>query len=1010
MQNLFKNTVKTILTLFTLIAVIILIFYLWFGFQERPMPLQGYVLNKINSNAAPFELRPDAISLKFSKEANFLNIKIKQPKVYKNDEEVVSLPNLYIKTNPIAILRNRGINLHFDFQDINNLGAIATNSKAGKDNIDFEKLFSMLAKNQALSRSFTLNLTNIKVSEGMSFDLLGIKLVEIGDRSAMLKSYFSSNALGLDSEIETLVKFDEQKTLRVEFKSNSFYLKSKGIASNAMLKSKDFAFQGFVALQPKDFRVLDSEINLHGDINLSYNDSTYKIRDINALGKLDAKNFATQFENLKLNINDVEVEGSLLIDSKHIDLSFSTSSQNYKNALNLLPSNFISTTQEWLRTSVRTGNVSADCKLTYIFAEKNWDYEISIPFSEASLKFTKKLPQVENGKGSILAQPQQIKIEVEDASFLDVNGITANGEIKIPQKISNKKSDTDKLQELAAEEVEEPDSSTAGENSEIVSEMQQKLGVESGDSAILDLKITTSSDRLRDMIAVLNAFSGDSKIEKIDAKGTANTSAHIILPLTDTKNLMNNIDIKVDSSIAFSEFDAAYDKNLSNLELDVSYDNENNEIEASGTILYDNSIPLNLLYNKELIPNFEFNLNDVQILFNNDISKLNKLFNVPPALSGRLSAKIEFASEDTMSISSELDGLKIDAPQFFLNKASDSLGSFNMQVKKEGDIVKLFDINFEVPPIIIKGNLTINSNNDISGKLFYNHIDIGHMEISYTNDLLNFTSQKLDFRKQNIFKIIVGKSATNPRNYGGKIGAAFLKNEISLKDISISNKFCPDCKLELAAKLMPNNTNFNLVKRGQNILLNSNDAGSVLKGFDIFEKVSGGVLNVKLDEDGNGGTSGEITIDNFDVVQNNFFIKLFSLPSLTVSPQTVKEVMEGGALKFDTLICPVNINGSQIKFRKCIAKGQTINIKLSGVIDLDTNTVKMEGIFIPKNILNSIVKEIPLIGKVLSGGNNEGVIATSFKIEGSLNEPQIIINPLSTLTPGFTRELLNVFN
>ena len=49
-----------------------------------------------------------------------------------------------------------------------------------------------------------------------------------------------------------------------------------------------------------------------------------------------------------------------------------------------------------------------------------------------------------------------------------------------------------------------------------------------------------------------------------------------------------------------------------------------------------------------------------------------------------------------------------------------------------------------------------------------------------------------------------------------------------------------------------------------------------------------------------------------------------------------------------------------------------------------------------------------MIGTVLSGGA-DGIFAATFRVSGSLDDPDVAVNPLSVLTPGLVRRLLTGF-
>jgi hypothetical protein len=52
-----------------------------------------------------------------------------------------------------------------------------------------------------------------------------------------------------------------------------------------------------------------------------------------------------------------------------------------------------------------------------------------------------------------------------------------------------------------------------------------------------------------------------------------------------------------------------------------------------------------------------------------------------------------------------------------------------------------------------------------------------------------------------------------------------------------------------------------------------------------------------------------------------------------------------------------------------------------------------------------VLGDIPLIGQILSGPRSEGIFGITYAIQGQMASPQVLVNPLSLLTPGITREL-----
>jgi len=85
--------------------------------------------------------------------------------------------------------------------------------------------------------------------------------------------------------------------------------------------------------------------------------------------------------------------------------------------------------------------------------------------------------------------------------------------------------------------------------------------------------------------------------------------------------------------------------------------------------------------------------------------------------------------------------------------------------------------------------------------------------------------------------------------------------------------------------------------------------------------------------------------------------------------------------------------------------GTSLGINFSGDLNLATNTVGADGTLVPAYIINSLLGNIPVIGDILTGGEGGGIVAANFSVEGPMRDPEVSVNPISILTPGFLRNL-----
>ncbi|MDH3596031.1 MAG: hypothetical protein OEM93_14410, partial [Rhodospirillales bacterium] len=65
----------------------------------------------------------------------------------------------------------------------------------------------------------------------------------------------------------------------------------------------------------------------------------------------------------------------------------------------------------------------------------------------------------------------------------------------------------------------------------------------------------------------------------------------------------------------------------------------------------------------------------------------------------------------------------------------------------------------------------------------------------------------------------------------------------------------------------------------------------------------------------------------------------------------------------------------------------------------------LEGTIVPAYTFNRILGAIPILGRILTGGEGEGLFAFTYEMKGALDDPEVSVNPLSALAPGFLRGL-----
>jgi uncharacterized protein YhdP len=191
--------------------------------------------------------------------------------------------------------------------------------------------------------------------------------------------------------------------------------------------------------------------------------------------------------------------------------------------------------------------------------------------------------------------------------------------------------------------------------------------------------------------------------------------------------------------------------------------------------------------------------------------------------------------------------------------------------------------------------------------------------------------------------------------------------------------------------------------------LDSPDAGAVMKAFDVYDDLVGGQLSIEgqfSDEKPNQPLNGTIHVTEYNVVHTPALARLLTVASLT----GIVDVLKGEGISFSALDAPFSLADGILSVKDARAAGSALGLTANGEIDMDRNRLKLDGTLVPFYSLNSALGGVPVIGWLLGGDKGSGLVAFNFSMRGATAEPDVTINPLSALTPGFLRHLFDIFD
>lgn len=114
-----------------------------------------------------------------------------------------------------------------------------------------------------------------------------------------------------------------------------------------------------------------------------------------------------------------------------------------------------------------------------------------------------------------------------------------------------------------------------------------------------------------------------------------------------------------------------------------------------------------------------------------------------------------------------------------------------------------------------------------------------------------------------------------------------------------------------------------------------------------------------------------------------------------------------GLQQFDGLEANITKSGDRIQVRNGHTSGQSIGLTTQGWVDLRTDTAQLSGIVVPAFALNNLLSNVPLLGPLLTGGQNGGLFAVSYQLYGPLADLRTDVNMMSAMAPGALRDLFN---
>jgi hypothetical protein len=192
------------------------------------------------------------------------------------------------------------------------------------------------------------------------------------------------------------------------------------------------------------------------------------------------------------------------------------------------------------------------------------------------------------------------------------------------------------------------------------------------------------------------------------------------------------------------------------------------------------------------------------------------------------------------------------------------------------------------------------------------------------------------------------------------------------------------------------------------LLAEAMDAGLFFKLVGFYPNAVGGVMTLEVNLDGQGAAerTGTLWARDFLVLGDPIISEV--LQNADGTPSGTRKTVVREQFEFQILRVPFSVGHGQFVLHDSAIRGLFVSAHMRGKVDFRQGTLNIGGTYVPMSGLMSAPAEIPIFGPLFTGPRGEGIFGITFAIQGSVARPQVIVNPLSLITPGIFREIFQM--
>lgn len=186
------------------------------------------------------------------------------------------------------------------------------------------------------------------------------------------------------------------------------------------------------------------------------------------------------------------------------------------------------------------------------------------------------------------------------------------------------------------------------------------------------------------------------------------------------------------------------------------------------------------------------------------------------------------------------------------------------------------------------------------------------------------------------------------------------------------------------------------------------DGGALLRAMGLFQTIEGGRMQLNAEyAESRPGTplTGTAELESFTVRDAPALGKLLQAMTLF---GLVEAVQGGTGLIFNRAVVPFSLTPTELRLNDARAFSASLGLTVRGRVMRERVVLDLDGTIVPAYFFNTLLGNLPLVGRLFSPEAGGGVFAATFRAQGPPDDAEVTVNPLAIVTPGFLRGMFGL--